>query len=153
MSGALATYYFISFFFITYNAILNFWNNANGIFGSTTMIENEELFGRIFIILVVVSNLGMMILIILSHLFGGAFMVFDIIKCSLSYIYYTATYSHTLVIFAFCNIDDVTWGTKGLAAGSGQNEFYYDKINFVATWLFTNCIIAYMFMMIDSVYG
>lgn len=71
-------------------------------------------------IIVVFCNLGMIILVIISHLFGGAFMVRDIIISSLSYIFYSATYSHTLVIFAFCNIDDVTWGTKGLAAADGQ---------------------------------
>jgi chitin synthase len=34
-----------------------------------------------------------------------------------SYLYYQAVYSHTLVIYAFCNIDDVTWGTKGIKSG------------------------------------
>ena len=32
----------------------------------------------------------------------------------LSYLYYQAAYTHTFVVYAFCNVDDVTWGTKGV---------------------------------------
>ena len=32
----------------------------------------------------------------------------------LSYLYYQAAYTHTFVIYAFCNVDDITWGTKGV---------------------------------------
>lgn len=42
--------------------------------------------------------------------------VWDIINSSFSYLIYAATYFHTLVIFAFCNVDNVTWGTKGVNA-------------------------------------
>lgn len=31
-----------------------------------------------------------------------------------SYLYYQAAYTHTFVIYAFSNVDDVTWGTKGV---------------------------------------
>lgn len=31
-----------------------------------------------------------------------------------SYIYFTPTYVNILQIFAFCRIDDLSWGTKGL---------------------------------------
>ena len=29
------------------------------------------------------------------------------------YVYFSASYTHTFVVYAFCNIDDVSWGTKG----------------------------------------
>ncbi|MFO0131107.1 MAG: hypothetical protein ACK52J_00480 [bacterium] len=29
------------------------------------------------------------------------------------YIYYSPAYIHTLLIYAFCNVDDLSWGTKG----------------------------------------
>lgn len=32
------------------------------------------------------------------------------------YMFYSPSYFHTLLIFAFCNIDDLSWGTKGLEA-------------------------------------
>ena len=31
-----------------------------------------------------------------------------------SYLFYTPTYINMLQIFAFCRIDDLSWGTKGL---------------------------------------
>lgn len=39
----------------------------------------------------------------------------------LSYLYYQAAYSHTFVVYAFCNVDDITWGTKG-SSGDKQQE-------------------------------
>ena len=39
----------------------------------------------------------------------------------ISYLYYQGAYMHTLVIYSFCNIDDVSWGTKGIAAAGGQS--------------------------------
>jgi chitin synthase len=32
----------------------------------------------------------------------------------LSYLFYAPTYINILQIFAFCRIDDLSWGTKGL---------------------------------------
>ena len=32
----------------------------------------------------------------------------------MSYIFYTPTYVHTLIIYAFCRLDDLSWGTKGV---------------------------------------
>lgn len=29
------------------------------------------------------------------------------------YLYYSPQYFHTLLIFAFCNVNDLSWGTKG----------------------------------------
>jgi len=34
----------------------------------------------------------------------------------LPYLFYTPTYVNILQIFAFCRIDDLSWGTKGLDA-------------------------------------
>ena len=31
-----------------------------------------------------------------------------------SYIWYVPTYINVLIIYAFCRIDDLSWGTKGL---------------------------------------
>jgi len=32
------------------------------------------------------------------------------------------------LIFAFANVDDVTWGTKGIAGTSGQSKYYISKV-------------------------
>lgn len=49
--------------------------------------------------------------------------VWDVLSSVFAYLVYAATYFHTLVIFAFCNIDDVTWGTKGVN-DSEVNDFF-----------------------------
>lgn len=38
----------------------------------------------------------------------------NILFCLPHYIYYSPAYVHTLLIYAFCNLDDLSWGTKGL---------------------------------------
>jgi len=37
------------------------------------------------------------------------YRVWDVLRSLPSYIYYQTCYMHTLVIFAFCHVDDVTW--------------------------------------------
>lgn len=36
-----------------------------------------------------------------------------------TFLYYTGAYTHTLLIYSFCNIDDVSWGTKGSTDNEG----------------------------------
>jgi cellulose synthase/poly-beta-1,6-N-acetylglucosamine synthase-like glycosyltransferase len=40
------------------------------------------------------------------------------------YLFFAPSYVHTFLIFAFVNVDDLSWGTKGLetAASHGQAE-------------------------------
>ena len=38
----------------------------------------------------------------------------ELTKSLMSYLLFTTTYSHIFVIYSFCNIDDCSWGTKGL---------------------------------------
>lgn len=40
--------------------------------------------------------------------------VWELIKCLPHNIYFQPTYMHTLIIYAFARIDDLSWGTKGL---------------------------------------
>ena len=79
--------------------------------------------------------------------------VWDIIVSLPAYLYYSGIYMHTLVIFAFCNIDDVTWGTKGLASGDTKSPYFDDKIRFVAKWLVTNSILSYILLLFNQLLG
>jgi chitin synthase len=38
----------------------------------------------------------------------------EMITSVFSYLFFTPTYINILSIFAFCRIDDLSWGTKGL---------------------------------------
>lgn len=75
--------------------------------------------------------------------------VWDIIRSTVSYIFFSGTYTHTLIIFAFCNIDDVGWGTKGLHSSATQ-KYRQAKLSFVSTWILVNAIIAYILVVIDE---
>lgn len=38
----------------------------------------------------------------------------EMITSVISYIFFVGTYIHILIIYSFCRIDDLSWGTKGL---------------------------------------
>lgn len=90
------------------------------------------------------------LIIILMHLPTHAKFVCKILLDTPSYIAYTGAYSQTMVIHAFCNVDDVSWGTKG-SSGSGGKKYEVDKVFFVGSWLLVNSILAFIFLYIDII--
>ena len=48
--------------------------------------------------------------------------VYELLSSLISYLFYTTTYSHIFVVYSFCNIDDCSWGTKGL---NDDSNLYY----------------------------
>ena len=40
----------------------------------------------------------------------------------------------TMVIHGFCNVDDVSWGTKGVSGQGGVNKYEGNKVFFVSSW-------------------
>lgn len=38
----------------------------------------------------------------------------------LSFTFYSPTYIHMFGIYSFCNVDDLSWGTKGSAEVAGE---------------------------------
>jgi len=64
-----------------------------------------------------------------------------------SYIYFTPTYVNILQIFAFCRIDDLSWGTKGLDLESSalmSREWERRKFIFVLQYAGTNVVLSYI---------
>lgn len=53
-----------------------------------------------------------------------------------------------MLIYAFCNVDNVSWGTKG-NKGQRVQRYLIEKLGFVANWLFFNAILAFIFLYID----
>jgi cellulose synthase/poly-beta-1,6-N-acetylglucosamine synthase-like glycosyltransferase len=41
----------------------------------------------------------------------------------ISYLTYQGAYSQTMVAHAFCNVDDVSWGTKGSTGQHGGKKY------------------------------
>jgi len=42
----------------------------------------------------------------------------EVLTSSLSYMFYAPAYLHVLMVFAYCRIDDLSWGTKGLTSSA-----------------------------------
>ena len=70
-----------------------------------------------------------------------------------SYIYYVPTYINILQIFAFCRIDDLSWGTKGLdndGEGGIAREWEKRKYIFVLQYVTTNVVFSYIIITISD---
>lgn len=79
--------------------------------------------------------------------------IWTLIKCSADYIYYTPTYLHIMIIYAFCRIDDLSWGTKGADSSEhsgNEQKFYLEKVEFVGAWIFSNAIVTYVVTVLIS---
>jgi cellulose synthase/poly-beta-1,6-N-acetylglucosamine synthase-like glycosyltransferase len=64
-----------------------------------------------------------------------------------AYLFYRGIYSHILQTFAFCNVDDVSWGTKGLDGGSGT--MVEAKMDIVLNFLLINLLAASLLIFIQ----
>ncbi len=99
----------------------------------------------------IIINIGSLILIVTVHIFTHPKFVLKLILDFCSYLSYQGAYSQTMVIYGMCNVDDVSWGTKGATGAGGQSRFFESKVFFVSTWLFYNCILAYILIYVDLV--
>ena len=61
-------------------------------------------------------------LLIYSLLFFNIKIIFEVLAGAISFAFYSPTYLIILNIYALCRMDDLSWGTKGLDAGSGRDE-------------------------------
>jgi chitin synthase len=66
----------------------------------------------------------------------------------ISYLVYQGAYSHVMLIYAFCNVDNVSWGTKG-NNGKRIQSYLIEKVSFIADWLMYNAVLAFIFLYID----
>ena len=99
----------------------------------------------------ILVNIGSTFLIVFIHLFTHSKFVLKLLLDSISYMSYQGAYSQTMVIYGMCNVDDVSWGTKGATGSGGKSKFYESKVFFVSSWLFYNCVLAYILIYVDLV--
>jgi chitin synthase len=85
------------------------------------------------------------------HLFTHPIEVWTYLKGWLSYVSYQGVYTHTMVIFSFCNVDDVSWGTKGATDNSGEKKFATKKMYFVSRWLFWNTLLCFILFLLEFI--
>lgn len=103
------------------------------------------------VIVMILVNVGSFVLIIFFHLFTHGRFVIKLLVDTISYMSFQGAYSQTMVIYGMCNVDDVSWGTKGATGSGAKSKFYDSKVFFVSSWLFYNCILAYILIYVDLV--
>ena len=96
------------------------------------------------VVILMYANIGMQAIILFMHFFTHPKYLWKYIIGLLSYTSYQGAYTHTMVIYGFCNVDDVSWGTKGATDTSGQKKFATKKMYFVSSWLFWNTVLCFI---------
>ena len=92
-------------------------------------------FNQMSVLVMFGINIGGFFLLILLHLISHPQLVWRLICDTISYWYYQGAYMQTLVAHAFCNVDDVSWGTKGATSKHGEG-YESDKVFFVSAWYY-----------------
>jgi chitin synthase len=108
---------------------------------------------RTYVLVMVVINVGAFVLIQLVHLICQPKLVWSIFISYWSYIVYQPVYNFILIVFSFCNLDDVTWGTKGLSDSAGGNSYYIEKVKFLTRWFAANTALLLVMVSINIFCG
>lgn len=122
---------------VTLSVVMNVLNSDLGVIKGFVKLDGWL---RIYVIVMVIVNLGSFFLILLVHLLIQPKLVWYVITSYWSYIVYQPINNFILIIFSFCNIDDVTWGTKGLSDSKDGNSYYQDKVKFLIRWFSANAL-------------
>lgn len=107
-------------------------------------------------VLVITSiNIVAYIVIAIIHMPTHFKFVWRLLVDVISYLAYQGAYSHVMLIYAFCNVDNVSWGTKG-NKGQRVQRYLIEKVTFIANWydiclfrLFFNALLAFIFLYVD----
>lgn len=92
----------------------------------------------------------MILFVILGHalpvIWTGSFRKYvEMLTSMFSYLFFTPTYINILSIFAFCRIDDLSWGTKGLDSDDSgiHRDWEKKKYVFVLQFISINVAVSY----------
>jgi chitin synthase len=131
ISAVLSGFTFAMFGLVTYNILFVYLG-----FGTTGINFNN--FDQVSILVMTIVNLVMYYFIVFMHMPTHCGFVWKVITDQISYLSYQGAYAQTMVSHAFCNVDDVSWGTKGSTAQHGGKKYETQKVFFVSTWYFPN---------------
>ena len=102
------------------------------------------------IVYMLLINLGCYVVTIVMN----PMSITKIARSAAAYIYYMPSYMHSFLVYAFCRIDDLSWGTKG-ANSTEENrkaiEFKSFKVEFVSTWVLLNAIVAFVTIYLNAI--
>jgi len=116
ISGVLSFFTFAMFGLVTYNIVFIYLG-----FGTTGI--DFTSFNQVSILVMTGINLGVYYFVIFMHMPTHCGFVWRLFKDQISYLTYQGAYAQTMVAHAFCNVDDVSWGTKGSTAQHGGKKY------------------------------
>ncbi|KAL4476141.1 hypothetical protein ABPG74_009874 [Tetrahymena malaccensis] len=106
---------------------------------------------KIYMLTMIGLNYGSFFVSLFIHLLFQPFIAWNIFISFMSYWIYSPIYNHILLIFSFCNIDDVTWGTKGLTDSKQNEKQKNEKIRFVGNWILWNVFLLTTLLTANSI--
>lgn len=117
VSAVLSVFTFAMWGLVTYNIAFIYLG-----FGTTGLDWNS--FSQVSILVMTGINLGIYYFVVFMHVPTHCGFVWRLFKDQISYLTYQGAYAQTMVAHAFCNVDDVSWGTKGSTASHGGGKKY-----------------------------
>jgi chitin synthase len=109
LSYIFSFYTFLLMFLVLYNVVQVYI--GVGFLQSFAQIFDDSETALVFIITCL--NILVYILIIIVNFFTHFKFLWRMFVDVISYLAYNGAYSHVMLIYAFCNVDNVSWGTKG----------------------------------------
>jgi len=91
-------------------------------FGNTGI--DWKSFNQVSVLVMTGINLGVYYIVVFMHIPTHCRFVWRLFADQISYLSYQGAYAQTMVAHAFCNVDDVSWGTKGSTGGHGGGKKY-----------------------------
>ncbi|EAR85461.1 chitin synthase (macronuclear) [Tetrahymena thermophila SB210] len=134
---------------VTFAILMNIFNDN---FGLVKSFVKLEYWLRLYVIIMACLNTGSFFILLFVHLLFQPKLVWYIIISYWSYTIYQPIYNFTLIIFSFCNIDDVTWGTKGISSEATSQLFYQSKVKFLLKWFSANALLL-MVMICGNIFS
>lgn len=101
-----------------------------------------------FIIGVIAAAVSLNAIPIALHSLIDPIVGWELLTTVVHYMAYAPTYMHIFLIYAFCRIDDLSWGTKGLqdygTEVEARDKFGEEKFHHVIEWTFKNVVLAFL---------
>ena len=114
---------------VSYNIIVIYLNL------NTTGVDTTSFTQMSILVMIAINIIGFFLLLLL-HVPTHCDLVCKLLADVFSYWYYQGAYAQTMVMHSFCNVDDVSWGTKGSTGAHGGNGYETEKVFFVSGWYF-----------------
>lgn len=79
----------------------------------------------------------------------------EVVRSLPSYIFYVPSYVNILLIYSFCRVDDLSWGTKGLdddVTRTRSERWKIIKYKFVGHFLLWNVVVAFVLTNVMDLY-